>query len=100
MRRAYLVFVRLVLVHFTGAGSYDPLVVDPKFHPKVRDLTVHDAACNRDIPVRIYFPHKHRRKSEPPDGELCQICAVSCRCDLKRESKRPADCAPEMRPRN
>ena len=59
MRRAFLVFVSLVLVHFAWAGSYDPLVVDPKFHPKIRDLTVRDAARNRDIPVRIYFPHKH-----------------------------------------
>ena len=56
MRRASLVFVSLVLAHFAWAGSYDPLVVDPNFHPKVRDLTVHDAARNRDIPVRIYFP--------------------------------------------
>jgi len=56
MRRASLVFVSLVLVHFAWAGSYDPLVVDPNFHPKMRDLTVHDAARKRDIPVRIYFP--------------------------------------------
>ena len=38
------------------AASYDPLVVDANFHPKVRDLTVHDTARNRDIPVRVYFP--------------------------------------------
>lgn len=49
-------FVSLVLVHLAWAGSYDPLVVDPNFHPKMRDLTVHDAARERDIPVRIYFP--------------------------------------------
>ena len=60
MRRASLVFVSLVLVRFASAGSYDPLVVDPNFHPKVRDLTVHDAARSRDIPVRIYFPHSSR----------------------------------------
>jgi predicted dienelactone hydrolase len=56
MQRASLVFLSLVLVHFAWAGSYDPLVVDPTFHPKMRDLTVHDAARNRDIPVRVYFP--------------------------------------------
>jgi predicted dienelactone hydrolase len=56
MRRASLVLVSLVLVHLAWAGSYDPLVVDPNFHPKMRDLMVHDAARNRDIPVRIYFP--------------------------------------------
>ena len=56
MRRAFLVFVSLVLAHFAWAASYDPLVVDPNFHPKVRDLTVHDAARNRDIPIRVYVP--------------------------------------------
>src|SRR6266542_1909145 len=56
MRRAFLVFVSLVLVHFAWAGSYDPLVVDPSFHPKMRDLSAHDATRSRDIPVRIYFP--------------------------------------------
>jgi predicted dienelactone hydrolase len=41
-----------------GAG-YDPLAVDPNFHAEVRDLSVHDAARNRDIPVRIYSPSKN-----------------------------------------
>lgn len=59
MRRASLGFVSLVLVHFAWAGSYDPLVVDPNFHPKMRDLTVQDAARSRGIPVRIYFPPNH-----------------------------------------
>jgi predicted dienelactone hydrolase len=56
MCRTFLVFISLVLVHFAWAGSYDPLVIDPNFHPKMRGLTVHDAARNRDIPVRIYLP--------------------------------------------
>jgi predicted dienelactone hydrolase len=38
------------------ANSYNPLVVDPAFHPAHVDLTVHDAARNRDIPVRVYLP--------------------------------------------
>ncbi len=38
------------------AGNYDPLAVDPAFHPAHVDLTVHDAARNRDIPVRVYLP--------------------------------------------
>ena len=38
-----------------GAG-YDPLSIDSNFHAEVRDLSVHDAARNRDIPVRIYLP--------------------------------------------
>jgi predicted dienelactone hydrolase len=38
------------------AGGYDPLAVDPAFHPSQVDLTVHDAARDRDIPVRVYLP--------------------------------------------
>ena len=38
------------------AGNYDPLAVDPAFHPPHVDLTVHDAARNRDLPVRVYLP--------------------------------------------
>jgi predicted dienelactone hydrolase len=38
------------------AGNYDPLAVDPAFHPKQLELTVHDAARNRDIPIRVYLP--------------------------------------------
>jgi predicted dienelactone hydrolase len=54
------VFIFLLLA-FAGAGGargngYDPLAVDPKFHAQTLDLSVHDAARNRDIPVRIYLP--------------------------------------------
>jgi len=38
------------------ARGYDPLAIDPNFQPQVRDLTVHDASRNRDVPVRIYLP--------------------------------------------
>src|SRR4030095_12913268 len=55
-RGASLVFVNVILVHVAWAASYDPLVVDPNFHPKIRNLTVHDTARNRDIPIRIYCP--------------------------------------------
>ena len=37
------------------ANSYDPLAINPAFHPSHMDLTVHDAARNRDIPVRVYL---------------------------------------------
>ena len=60
MRGASLVFVNVMLAHFAWAASYDPLVVDPNFHPKVRDQTVRDATRNRDIPIRIYFPPKDK----------------------------------------
>jgi predicted dienelactone hydrolase len=38
------------------ANGYDPLAVAPAFHPAHMDLTVHDAARNRDIPIRVYLP--------------------------------------------
>ena len=38
------------------AEGYDPLAVDPVFHPPHMDLTVHDAPRHRDIPVRVYLP--------------------------------------------
>jgi predicted dienelactone hydrolase len=48
----------LVLV-FAGevrAGNYNPLTVDPAFHAAQVDLSFHDAARNRDIPLRVYLP--------------------------------------------
>jgi predicted dienelactone hydrolase len=56
---------RALLISFLLTGSilpgalakgYDPLAVDPNFHAQTLDLSVHDAARNRDIPVRIYLP--------------------------------------------
>jgi predicted dienelactone hydrolase len=38
------------------ANGYDPLAVDPAFHAAHVDLSFHDAARNRDIPLRIYLP--------------------------------------------
>ena len=38
------------------ANSYDPLAINPAFHPSHVDLTVHDVARGRDIPVRVYLP--------------------------------------------
>ena len=48
----------LVLAGFSSveAKGYDPLSIDPSSQAQVRDLTVHDASRNRDIPVRIYLP--------------------------------------------
>jgi predicted dienelactone hydrolase len=53
--RAFLLLLSLAAVE-ACAGNYDPLAVDPAFHPAHVDLTVHDAARNRDIPVRVYLP--------------------------------------------
>ena len=64
--------VRALLISFLLAGSilpgafgkgYDPLAVDPEFRVESRDLTVRDAARNREIPVRIYLPANE--KAEP-----------------------------------
>jgi predicted dienelactone hydrolase len=48
----------LILANTTQVrgGGYNPLAVDPAFHPSHVDLTVHDAARDRDIPVRVYLP--------------------------------------------
>jgi len=57
--------MRALLISLLLAGSilpgalgkgYDPLALDPESEAESRDLTVHDAARNRDIPVRIYLP--------------------------------------------
>jgi predicted dienelactone hydrolase len=36
--------------------KYDPLLVDSGFQVLVKDVTVHDGARDRDIPLRIYLP--------------------------------------------
>src|SRR5579864_3734392 len=38
------------------AADYDPLAVDKIFTPVHVDVTFHDAARNRDLPLRIYLP--------------------------------------------
>jgi len=55
----------LLISLLAGAGvsgalgkDYDPLAMDPGFRAESRDLTVHDAVRNRDVPVRIYLPAK------------------------------------------
>lgn len=46
----------LIVAGKVRAEGYDPLAVEPSFHAKYVDLSVHDSARNRDIPVRIYLP--------------------------------------------
>lgn len=38
------------------AADYNPLAVNPAFHPARVDLTVHDATRNRNIFIRVYLP--------------------------------------------
>ena len=40
----------------TKAAGYDPLAVEAARTPVTMDLTVHDGARNRDIPIRVYLP--------------------------------------------
>jgi predicted dienelactone hydrolase len=56
--RNTLLFILLACAGIGGAlgKDYDPLAIDRGFRAESRDLTVHDAARNRDIPVRIYLP--------------------------------------------
>ena len=58
MKRLFIIHLVLALA-FTAAAetpSYDPLAVSTDATPKIVDLTVHDAARNRDLPVRVYLP--------------------------------------------
>jgi predicted dienelactone hydrolase len=51
--------VLLVVLTIAGgvhASNYNPLAVDPAFHAAHVDLSFHDAARDRDIPLRIYLP--------------------------------------------
>ncbi len=65
MMKAFLICVLLTWSILPGAlgKGYDPLAIDPKSQAQSRDLTVHDAGRNRDIPVRIYLPSNE--KPEP-----------------------------------
>src|ERR1039457_5151717 len=58
MKRLFIIHLVLALA-FTAAAetpSYDPAAVSTDATPKIVDLTVHDAARNRDLPVRVYLP--------------------------------------------
>ena len=46
----------LALVLTVHAADYNPLTVDTAFTPVPVDVTLHDAARNRDLPLRIYLP--------------------------------------------
>lgn len=61
LARPWLATVILLIPAIAGnvrADGYDPLAADPAFHPAHVDLTAHDAARDRDIPLRVYLPAK------------------------------------------
>ena len=43
-------------IGLAGAAGYDPLAVNSAVGPVKLDLTAHDSARGRDIPLRIYLP--------------------------------------------
>jgi predicted dienelactone hydrolase len=58
MKTSFICSIALTLA-FTSAAEasgYDPLAVSAAAAPKIVDLTVHDAARDRDIPLRVYLP--------------------------------------------
>ena len=55
-RWAAVLLLLPAIIGVVRAGGYDPLVVDATFHPAPLDLTAHDAARDRDIPLRVYLP--------------------------------------------
>jgi predicted dienelactone hydrolase len=52
---AFQLMLTLAFATVAGTQNYDPLAVSA-VAPTIVDLTVHDAARNRDIPVRVYLP--------------------------------------------
>src|ERR1017187_10861522 len=58
MKALFIVHLALALAFTAGAEtqSYDPLAVSAAAAPTIMDLTVHDAARSRDLPVRVYLP--------------------------------------------
>ena len=58
MKTWFIYSFALALAFTAGAeiSSYDPLAVSAAAAPKIVDLTVHDAARDRDIPLRVYLP--------------------------------------------
>lgn len=58
MYKYEVIVLGLLLVVSVGRASaaYDPLAVPDRFKPATLDLTVHDQARERDIPLRVYLP--------------------------------------------
>lgn len=51
-------FIFMNVTAFSGQEVYDPLFISGKYETRVRDMTIHDEARKRDIPVRIYLTEK------------------------------------------
>jgi len=64
LRAEHLLVIVVPFILIAGgtvrANDYDPLVIDPGFQPSQQELTVHDEARDRDIPVRVYLPAGNR----------------------------------------
>jgi predicted dienelactone hydrolase len=51
-----LIFLLLWTPAIAAAPSYDPLVISGSEPIQTVDMTIHDAARKRDIPIRVYLP--------------------------------------------
>ena len=56
LKFASLLGLSVVLSLAVNAADYNPLAVDKSFTPIHVDVTIHDAARHRDLPVRVYLP--------------------------------------------
>ena len=56
LRLFFLLTLWSLLTENGMAAGYDPLTAGTGTAPKILDLTVHDAARNRDLPIRVYLP--------------------------------------------
>ena len=52
----FLLLALVAIGRLGAAGSYEPLAVDKDFKAQSLELSVHDSARNRDIPLRVYLP--------------------------------------------
>jgi len=56
LRLFFFLCLALVSAKAEIVSTYDPLALNFAVSPKILDLTVHDAMCNRDLPIRVYLP--------------------------------------------
>lgn len=71
VKRIFLVAASCLLVAAAGSAqvvddaAYDPLAVDAEQQVEIVDLTVHDAARDRAIPIRCYLPRVQGDAASP-----------------------------------
>ncbi len=56
IRFVWLNLLSLVIAISASSATYDPLLIDSEFTPRMLDLDVSDATRDRIIPLRLYLP--------------------------------------------